>query len=59
MIFKDLITIYGTIIIEFLFELYLLYFLITSKLRRKENFRFRGQRLFAKKYAHCSWTTTF
>lgn len=37
----QLFSIYGTIIIEFLFELYLLYFLITSKLKRKEEFRFR------------------
>ena len=32
---------YATIIVEFLFELYLLYFLITKRLNKKENFRTR------------------
>ena len=32
---------YATIIVEFLFELYLLYFLITKRLNKKENFKMR------------------
>ena len=32
---------YATIIVEFLLELYLLYFLITNKLAKKENFKLR------------------
>ena len=37
----DLLHIYGNIIIEFLLELYIIYFLITKKLKRKENFKLR------------------
>lgn len=38
MIIKELFFIYGTIILEFLLELYLFYYLITLKLKKKEGF---------------------
>ena len=37
----QLFTIYATIILEFLLELYILYFLITKKLKHKEHFKTR------------------